>query len=118
MRSSTGRADQQSVSAPLEDDEATSDLRGRIQRRVDRLVSGSPFAFAGQPKPANRPVAKRAGRNPNPESDQDLVDNATMHVGQPKVPTGVTVGQPRMVDAHQVQDRRVQVMDIHLVTRD
>ena len=34
-----------------------------------------------------------------------------MHVGQTKIAAGVTVGQPFVVEAQQVQQRGVQVVD-------
>ena len=36
-----------------------------------------------------------------------------MHVGQPEIPAGVAVRQSLVVEAHQVQDGRVQVVDMH-----
>ena len=35
-----------------------------------------------------------------------------MHVGQAEVAAGVAVGQLLVVEAQQVQDRRVQVVDV------
>ena len=38
-----------------------------------------------------------------------------MHVGQPEVAALEAVGQPLVVEAEQVQDRGVQVVDVDLV---
>lgn len=36
-----------------------------------------------------------------------------MHVSQPKIATGVTEREPFVIHAHQVQDRRVKIVDMH-----
>ena len=36
-----------------------------------------------------------------------------MHVGQTKIAAGVAVGQLLVIEAQQVQDRRVQVVDVN-----
>ena len=41
----------------------------------------------------------------------DVVHDLAGDVGQPEVATAVLVGQPLVVDPHEVEDRRVQVMD-------
>ena len=46
---------------------------------------------------------------------QYLLHHAAAHVGQAVVAAGVAVGQPLVVEAQQVQDRRVQVVDVDLV---
>ena len=38
-----------------------------------------------------------------------------VHVGQAEVAAAVAVGQPLVIQAHQVQDRGVQVVDVHAV---
>ena len=43
---------------------------------------------------------------------EDLLHHLAMHVGQAEVAALVAIGQPRVVDAQQVQDRGVQVMDV------
>ena len=42
---------------------------------------------------------------------EDLRRDLAVHVGQPEVPALEPVGQPRVIDAEQVQDRRLQVVD-------
>ena len=46
-------------------------------------------------------------------SAQYLGQNIAVDVGQAKVAAGVAVDQPGVVDAHQVQDRRVVIVDVH-----
>ena len=41
-----------------------------------------------------------------------------MHIGQAEVSSSVPVGEPCMVDPHQVQDRGVEIMHIHFVAHD
>ena len=48
-------------------------------------------------------------------SRQDLARHAAAHVGQAEVAAAVAVGQPLVIEAHQVQDRGVQVVDVHAV---
>jgi len=57
--------------------------------------------------------AERAGRAFEKRLPDDLVVDFTVNVGQPEVATAVAVGQLRMVHAEQMQDRRVQVVDVH-----
>ena len=49
------------------------------------------------------------------ESGQDVPDHVAVNVGQAVVAAAVAVGQLLVVEAHQVQDRRVQVVDVDLV---
>ena len=48
-------------------------------------------------------------------SRNNIADNPAVDVGQPKVPAGIAVGQSFVIKAHQVQDRRVKVMDVNRV---
>ena len=41
-----------------------------------------------------------------------------MHVRQAVVPALESVGQPQMIDSQQVQDRSIQVVDMHAVAND
>ena len=41
--------------------------------------------------------------------------HAAVDIGQPEVAAAVAVGQPLVVDAQQVQDRGVQVVDVDAV---
>ena len=53
-----------------------------------------------------------------PRLRHDDVDDLPVDVRQPEVPALVREGQPRVVDAEQVQHRRVQVVDVHRVLDD
>ena len=59
-------------------------------------------------------MSKPTGCNPW-TLGKDVVDNVTMHVGQPEVPAAVTVRQPLVIQPHQVQHGRVQVVDVDAV---
>ena len=48
---------------------------------------------------------------------QDLRHDVAVHVGQPEVAALEPVRQPRVIDAEQVQDRRLQVVDGDRVRR-
>ncbi len=48
---------------------------------------------------------------------EDLPNDVAVDVGQAVVAAAVAIGQPLVVEAHQVQDRRVQVVDVDLVLR-
>ena len=43
---------------------------------------------------------------------QDIPDHVTGNIGEAKIPAIVEIGQPLMVQAHQVEDRGVQVMHL------
>ena len=51
-------------------------------------------------------------------SRQDVMHDVAMHVGQSEVAAGVAIGQLRVVDPQQVQDRGVQVVDFDFVSHD
>src|SRR5262249_6117572 len=61
-----------------------------------------------------RALANQATRLTCP-SRQDALDHVAMHVGEAEVAPAVAERQLLVVDAHQVQDRRVQVMDVDAV---
>ncbi len=48
-------------------------------------------------------------------SSQDPRNHLAVHVGQPHVAAAEAVGQSLVVDAQQMQHRRVQVVDLDLV---
>src|SRR5437867_3839378 len=59
------------------------------------------------------------GRNPSlPSSRQNAAHDASADVGQPKVASGVTKNQLRVVEPEQMQDRGVEVVDVNLVCND
>src|SRR5690606_15788691 len=45
----------------------------------------------------------------------DIVDHAAGDVGQAEISAAVAVGEPLVVDAQQVQNRRVQVVDVNFI---
>ena len=50
-------------------------------------------------------------------SRQYLANHLAMHVGQAEVAAGVAVGETLVVEAQQVQDRGVQVVDVDAASR-
>ena len=48
-------------------------------------------------------------------SCQDAPDDLAVDVGQPEVAAGVAIGQPGVIEAQQVEDRGVEVVDVDLV---
>src|SRR5205807_449803 len=58
-------------------------------------------------RPNNARWRTRSGKN--------LPNDVAVDVGEPEVAAGVAVGEPGMVQAHQVEDRRVEVVDVHRV---
>ena len=48
-------------------------------------------------------------------SGDDFLDHPASHIGKAEISPGVAVGQPLVVDAEQVQDRRVQIVDMYFV---
>src|SRR4051794_21817512 len=67
-------------------------------------------------KRCRRRVKPRYGCRDNAYgSGQYRLDDVTRDVGQPVVAAAVAIGELLMVDAHEVQDRGVQVVNVHLV---
>ena len=50
-------------------------------------------------------------------SCQDFLDDISAHVSEPEVTTGMAKGEALVVQAHQVQDGGVEVMDVDGVFR-
>src|ERR1019366_7334498 len=48
-------------------------------------------------------------------SGNQFVHHFTAHVGEAKIPAGVAVGQPGVIETEQVQNRGVQVVDVDLL---
>src|SRR6266542_3597892 len=46
---------------------------------------------------------------------QDFSNNLAVHVGQPEVASAVAVGELCVIQAQQVQNRGVQIVDVNLV---
>src|SRR5689334_3335138 len=51
-------------------------------------------------------------------SGQDLLDHFPMHVGEPEVPALKAIRELRVVDAEEMENRRLQVVDRHGIGRD
>jgi hypothetical protein len=51
-------------------------------------------------------------------SSQHLRDHIAVDVGQAKVAAGIAINQARVIDAHQVQDRRVVIVDMYWIRHD
>src|SRR4051794_9471307 len=62
------------------------------------------------PVPGGYPERFPTGRAPG--SGQYLADDATVDVGQAEVAAGVAVGEGLVVEAEQVEDRGVEVVDV------
>lgn len=45
----------------------------------------------------------------------DLPDHMPFYVGQPEITACVAIGQAFMIQAHEIQNRRVKVMDMDFV---
>ena len=48
-------------------------------------------------------------------STDQALDDIPVHVGQPEVAALEAIGQPRVVKAHEVQDRGLEIVDVHPV---
>src|SRR3954466_15242797 len=46
-------------------------------------------------------------------SGDDVVDYGTGHVGEAEIAAAVAIGQLRVIDAEQVENRRVEIVDVH-----
>src|SRR5579883_711862 len=100
---------------------------------ADRAGAFSPARAASKPGRVNPPETRaptfRKFRRDNPsqyrppppitvhmrrprESGQDVADDGALYVRQAEIPAAVAVGQPLVVDAEQVQDGGVQVVDV------
>ncbi len=48
-------------------------------------------------------------------SGQDVVQHVSVHVGQPVVTSGVTIGELLVIEAHEVKDRGMEIVDMDAV---
>ena len=48
-------------------------------------------------------------------SGDDVMNDVAFDIGQAKVAAGIAVGEAFVIEAEQVQNRGVQVVDVHLV---
>src|SRR5262245_36351519 len=94
--------------------------------RSSGFVKGiSVSASSGRRPRARAPTSSRAARGPRdrmtlgnfsaPGSREQSLHHIPAHVGQPEIAALETVGQSRVVEAHQVQDRGLEVVDAHPV---
>ena len=63
----------------------------------------------------SRTSSSTRAREHGPHSGEDLAGDAAADVGEPKVAAAVAVGQPFVIQAHEVQDRGVQVVNMHAI---
>ncbi len=59
--------------------------------------------------------SKPCARNAPEASCQDVVNDLAVDVRQPHIAAAEAVGQPLVVETEQMQDRRVQIVDVDLV---
>ncbi len=59
------------------------------------------------------PLHSAAGTELQLSLRDDVVGNGAVDVGQAEVASGVTIGQLLVVEAHQVQNRGVKIMNVH-----
>ena len=64
------------------------------------------------------PTDQRDDLGSNRVNSRPAVTHVAVHVGQAEVAAGVAVDEPGVVDAHEVQDRGVVVVDVHGVRDD
>ena len=57
------------------------------------------------------PAAPGPAYTPDRQLGQQVVDDLPVHIGQPEIAAGVAVGQLLVIDAQDVQQRGVQVVD-------
>ena len=62
-------------------------------------------------------TAPRPRRANPPGLTQYLGHDIAIDVGQAKVPAGVSIHQPGMIDTHEMQDRRVVIVDVNGIFR-
>src|SRR6266487_2082958 len=81
-------------------------------------------------KPSHRTVDRmnRINKGPNDKrllapdepwlrSGEDSFHHVARHIGESEVPSGVAISQTLVVEAQKVQNRRVQVVDVHRILR-
>jgi len=56
--------------------------------------------------------------NGRSELTNQSLDDVTMHIGQTVITALESVGQPLVIDAQQVKQRRVQIVDVHSILDD
>src|SRR4030095_15221610 len=61
------------------------------------------------------PESTDAGSAATTALRNDFSHHAAVHIGQAEIAAAVAVGEPFVVEAHEVQDGRVQVVDVHAV---
>ena len=91
-----------------------------LPRRLRSWVGPTVGAGVGKDVTLTRGPAEGVVLSPAPsfssaQSRQQLLDHFAVHVGQPEVAALEPERQLRVIEAEQVQDRRVQVVDVDLV---
>ncbi len=88
-------------------------------RAAAHTTSSRPSAPAGARWPTRPGSARSDGQfDVVGRSGEQSLDDLAVHVGQPEVAALEAIGQPGVVEAQQMQQRRVQVVDVNLVLDD
>src|SRR5687768_13126712 len=53
-----------------------------------------------------------------PRSSNDRLDDVSMDIGQPVIPSAVPISQTRMIEPKEMKHGRMQVMDVHAAVDD
>lgn len=48
-------------------------------------------------------------------SRQDVLNNVSVDIGETKIPTGIAVGQVFVIEAHEMKDGGVEIVDVDFV---
>ena len=56
-----------------------------------------------------------AYRDSDKRLSDDPVDHFPVNIGQPEIPARIAIRQPLVIEAQQMQDGRVQVVEVNLV---
>src|SRR5690242_5431777 len=83
-------------------------------RRADQTAAAAD-RHGWRPADSWAELKAEEGARPSRSAADDLLDHPPVHVGQAEVSPRVAVRQPLVVQPHQVQDGRVQVVDVYLV---
>src|SRR4051794_13860709 len=95
-------------------------MRTAVTRSSD-MVEAPPENNPGDTRTGYTVLSTRhrvqAGRQPKAanELSDDVVHDAAMHIGQPEVAAAVVIGQSLVIDAEQMEDRGVQIMNVDAI---
>ena len=88
-----------------------SNFTGTTEIAATRTVTAAGSAPRQRPQAKHEPQQQVAAQHGLP-SRHDLFHHVALHIGQPQVAAAVAVGQLLVIEAEQVQDGRVQVVDV------